>query len=67
MSFPKEDRARIFEYALLPGNREVFTPERMQSKLLAVCTGIREAYGLKNDSRIFPWEQYLKNPLAPGT
>jgi len=57
MSFPKEDRARIFEYAMLPGQEHLFRSKTMQSKLTAICTGIREAYGLKD---AYPWEQYLQ-------
>ena len=59
MSFPKEDRARIMEYAMLDGNRELFKAPILQSKLQAVCDGIREAYGLENAEEQFPWEQYL--------
>ena len=64
MSFPKEDRARIMEYAMLPGNQELFRTEIMQAKLLALCLGIREAYGLKKSPDTFRWEQYLRKPLA---
>lgn len=60
MSYPKEDRARIMEYAMLPGNAELFRPKSMQAKLRQLCTGIREAYGLKNDAAEFLWEQYLE-------
>jgi len=60
MSYPKEDRARILEYAMLPGNRDLFQYPVLQRKLQAVCDGIREAYGLKNIQEIFPWEQYLE-------
>ena len=60
MSFPKEDRARIFEYAMLPGQEALFRPKIMQSKLQAICTGIREAYGLKKSEECFLWEQYLQ-------
>lgn len=61
MSYAKEDRATIFEYACLPGNAEHFTSSAMQMKLTAVCRGIREAYGLKKVPDAFLWEQYLKN------
>lgn len=57
MSFPKEDRARIFEYAMLPDMDHLFCSDIMQSKLQAICTGIQEAYGLKESGL---WEQYLK-------
>lgn len=60
MSFPKEDRARIFEYAMLPDMEHLFRSSVMQSKLSAICTGIREAYGLKSTEAPLPWEQYLQ-------
>ena len=62
----KEDRARILENAMLPGQQEVFRSEYMQRKLHAMCTGIRDAYGLKKHPQPLPWEQYLMNPLAPN-
>lgn len=64
MSFPKEDRARIMEYAMTPGNEDFFRSETMQNKLRQLCVGIREAFGLEKSSEIFPWEQYLNTPLA---
>lgn len=64
MSFPKEDRARIMEYAMLPGNQELFRSEILQNKLLTLCQGIREAYGLKKSEEVFVWEQYLEKSLA---
>jgi len=60
MSYPKEDRARVLEYAMMPGNRELFQAQTLQRKLQAICKGIREAYGLENSTEIFLWEQYLK-------
>lgn len=58
MSFAVEDRSRIFEYACMPGNEEVFASKPMQKKLKRVCDGIREAFDLKDETYI--WEQYLK-------
>lgn len=59
MSFPKEDRARILEYAMTPGNEAFFRSPYMQAKLMQLCSGIREAYGLKKSEETFLWEQYL--------
>lgn len=59
MSFPREDRAEIFACAMMPGNQELFQTKLMQKKLSALCTGIREAYGLKEYDHMLPWEQYL--------
>lgn len=58
MSFAIEDRARIFEYACLPGNEGYFTSATMQEKLRRVCSGIRQAFGLTEESYL--WEQYLQ-------
>ena len=64
MSFPKEDRARILEYAMTGGNERFFQSEHMQAKLLALCKGLREAYGLEKSPDTFLWEQYLTDSLA---
>ena len=64
MSFPSEDRARIFYYSLLPGNEDVFASETMQAKLKTFCEGIREAYGWQKEAEAFAWEQYLDESLA---
>ncbi len=66
MSFPKEDRARIFEYAMVSGSQELFAASPLQFKLKQLCLGIREAYGLKKSPEVFPWEQYLLQSLAPS-
>lgn len=66
MTYPKEDRARIFEYAMLPGKEDLFRSEYMQRKLNALCTAIRDAYGLKRSPERFPWEQYLITAIASG-
>lgn len=60
MSYAKEDRARIMEFAMDPGNEEFFESEHMQKKLATLCMGIRTAFGLKGSSEVFRWEQYLK-------
>ena len=59
MSYAKEDRATIFEYACMPGNEEIFKSAAIQKKLQRICKGIREAYGLKKVEKEFLWEQYL--------
>ena len=64
MSFPKEDRARIMEYAMTEGNAAYFQSSTMQSKLKLLCEGIREAFGLKKSPETFLWEQYLNISLA---
>lgn len=58
MSYAKEDRATIFEYACQPGNEELFKNAVLQEKLRRICKGIREAYGLKKVETEFLWEQY---------
>lgn len=64
MTFPKEDRSRIFEAAMAPGNKDTFQPWMMQRKLKTICQGIREAYGLLESPETYPWEQYLDFSLA---
>lgn len=59
MVSPKEERTRLFAYAMMPGNGELFSSLTMQSKLSVLCKGLREAFGLKN-TRDLPWEQYLQ-------
>jgi hypothetical protein len=54
------------EYASMPGNEEMFRPRIMQEKLLMLCRGIRQAYGLKEHPEPFIWEQYLTEPICPG-
>lgn len=64
MSFPTEDRCRIFAYAMRENCADCFASETMQAKLMLMCRGIRQAYGLRKDLREFPWEQYLEESLA---
>ncbi len=63
MTFPKEDRARVMEYAMKEDAGDCFTSSIMQKKLRAICKGIREAYGLKDYEQPLLWEQYLAEPL----
>ena len=64
MSYPKEDRARIMEFAMMPGNEDIFQTDAMQRKLRTLCTGIRQAFGSPEAGQSFLWEQYLKE--QPG-
>ena len=64
MTYPHEDRCRIFYYATLPDKAEMFQSPIMQAKLLRLCKGIREAYNLQKKSDTYIWEQYLNTPLA---
>lgn len=64
MSFPTEDRARVFMAAMLADNAELFTQDTLQDKLLCLCEGIREAYNLEDSTTVFPWEQYLEESIA---
>ncbi len=64
MSFPKEDRATIMEFAMQPGNEAVFSSPVMQTKLHTLCMGIREAFRWEKSQEVFLWEQYLAQPLA---
>lgn len=59
MRYPKEDRARILEYAMTQGNEAVFRSPTLQAKLKALCTGIRQVCDLEASPETFLWEQYL--------
>ena len=59
MTFPAEDRARIFECACTSGNEEDFVSPILQAKLKRICTGIRQAFDLEDAPERFLWEQYL--------
>ena len=63
MSYPKEDRARIMEYACMAGNEHYFQSEVMQQKLERLCEGIRKAFQLEQYPEAFLWEQYLAESL----
>lgn len=63
-TYPKEDRARVWEYALMPDKEASFDSEIMQAKLRLLSASIRDAFNWKRDSREFPWEYYLEEPLA---
>ncbi|MBE7001569.1 MAG: hypothetical protein E7421_02580 [Ruminococcaceae bacterium] len=64
MTYPHEDRCRIFYNAMLPDNAAMFTSPIMKEKLLRLCTGIREAYNLEKKTEVYPWEQYLETSIA---
>ena len=59
MTYPREDRALILEYAMKDGCESYFTSPTMQNKLATVCKGIREAFGWEQVEGTFLWEQYL--------
>ncbi len=63
MTYPKEDRARIMEYATMYDTAGYFANDTMQAKLRALCIGIREAYDLEAVTYPFLWEQYLNEPI----
>lgn len=60
-----EDRSRVFWHAMLPNNDDMFVSETMQKKLNLLCRAIRDAWGLEKKTDIYPWEQYLTEPIAP--
>ena len=64
MTFPHEDRCRLFVYAMMEGNEEIFTTDTMQAKLKRMCQGIRESYGYEKNGKTYIWEQYLNTSLA---
>lgn len=64
MSYPMEDRARIFEYALREDAAEAFASDTMQNKLETLCKAIRNAFGWKKSEETYVWEQHLEESLA---
>ena len=64
MTFPHEDRCRLFVHAMMEGNASYFTTKTMQAKLKRMCQGIRESYGYEKDGNTYHWEQYLNTSLA---
>ena len=65
MSYPTEDRKQIFYYAMTEAGADKFQGEALQNKLIALCAGIREAFGWNSTQEAFPWEQYLQTPMTP--
>lgn len=64
MTYPHEDRCRLFVYAMMEGNESTFTTKTMQAKLKRMCQGIRESYGYEKNGKTYLWEQYLNTSLA---
>lgn len=64
MSYPKEDRARFFAYAMMEDTADYFTSETMQKKLKKMCEAIRDAFEWTEEEGEYPWEQYLEESLA---
>ncbi len=64
MTYMHEDRATVFEYAMLDGSGEYFQSDVMQEKLTLLCKSIRRAFGWRQYEGTFPWEQYLKESQA---
>ena len=64
MTFPHEDRCRLFVAAMEEGNADLFAGEVMQAKLKRMCQGIRESYGFEKNGQTYRWEQYLNEPIA---
>lgn len=64
MTFPHEDRARTFVYAMLDDRYGYFPQATMQAKLRQLCMGIRESYGYEANGQTYRWEQYLNDSIA---
>lgn len=64
MTYPREDRESIMEYAMMDGNEELFAVPNLQAKLASICEAIRDAYNLEKNPEVFPWERYLQTPIA---
>lgn len=64
MNSAADDRAQILYQAMQPNNADMFNGETMQKKLLLICQAIRDAWNLEWKIETYPWEQYLKEPIA---
>lgn len=64
MSYPVEDRAAIFQWAMSSDGAQVFSSKTMQQKLETLCKAIRNACGWKKSEEVFLWEQHLEEPIA---
>lgn len=60
MTYPKEDRARILESAMTPGNETLFEAPILQEKLRLLCSSIRKTFALTKPEGSYRWEQYLR-------
>lgn len=58
-TYPNEDRARIFEYAVQPDCGFYFESPYMQEKLSVLCQAIRDTFQL-DPAETMLWEQYLR-------
>ena len=56
------NRIKILEAAVADGQAAHFASEAMQTKLLQISTGIRDAFRSAQIARKLPWEQYLAEP-----
>jgi len=61
MTYAKEDRAELFEAAMMPGNEALLSIPGLQNKLRYLCSAIRQAYDWEETQLTLPWEQYLKD------
>ncbi|HIT33738.1 MAG TPA: hypothetical protein IAC31_03810, partial [Candidatus Faecousia intestinigallinarum] len=64
MTYPREDRARILQYAMTELGQGRFDTDNLQEKLRTICVAIRDAFDWEDSPMVFPWEQYLHEPLA---
>lgn len=64
MTYPREDREIIMEYAMMDGNEELFAAPYLQAKLVSMCMAIRDAYNMEESPETLPWERYLQTPIA---
>ncbi len=64
MTYPKEDRAQFFAFAMMDGCEDVFASPAMQAKLEHLCKAIRDAMRWNKETGEYPWEQYLEQSLA---
>ena len=58
-TYPRQDRAELFAYAMMAEAGEKLESPALHAKLEALCKAIRDAFGWQDLDITFPWEQPL--------
>lgn len=58
-TYPRQDRAELFAYAMTAEDGEKLEAPALHAKLEALCRAIRDAFGWQDVDTTFPWERPL--------
>ena len=58
-TYPRQDRAELFAYAMTAEDGEKLEAPALHAKLEALCRAIRDAFGWQDSDKTFPWERPL--------